>query len=606
MRKLNAYGPSLIVLGTAIVVLFAGPTAVWRLTYAQTEANILQASESLDSNPILLKINQAYRDIATLVEPSVVHISTERTITIRLGEDRIVGSSGSGWIYNEQGYVVTNRHVVRDAERIEVQLHTGTTREATIVGDDEYTDIAVIKIGPARLFPALRAEPALNGESKVRQGDVVFAFGSPFDFRFSMSSGIVSGIGRSVGVIRNDQQEWVGYENFIQVDAAINPGNSGGPLTNARGRVIGMNTAIATGRGSRLDEGQFAGIGLAIPIDMIEPIVDQIIATGLVKKGYLGVSSVDREATVAWELEHVGFSGYGLTVGRVDPDNPASEAGLMLGDVITHVGDERVTTRASIEVITRDIEPEDTAVLTVWRYDADTNRSRRLPIRLPGVVAANGFRGVWLLELDDQISDWLALLGFSGRGARIARLETGQPARLAGLRYRDMITHVNDIPIESTAQLRSKISTMLPGDVVRVTVWRYDPALGRGRVITHDVQLNRLDEMAAMGAIPTDLHDAGLRRMGLARVATNTRDLASEFGSKYRPGVLVRAVVPGSSLDGKLEPGSVIVAVMDRHVADEDEFFEALARHNLRPGLRLQITYITPGGERRDTHLTIE
>ena len=147
---------------------------------------------------------------------------------------------------------------------------------------------------------------------------------------------------------------------------------------------------------------------------------------------------------------------------------------------------------------------------------------------------------------------------------------------------------------------------MLPGDVVRVTVWRYDPALGRGRVITHDVQLNRLDEMAAMGAIPTDLHDDGLRRMGLARVATNTRDLASEFGSKYRPGVLVRAVVPGSSLDGKLEPGSVIVAVMDRHVADEDEFFEALARHNLRPGLRLQITYITPGGERRDTHLTIE
>ena len=155
MRKLSVYGPSLIVLGTAVVVLFAGPAAVWRLTYAQTSANILQASDALDNNPILQQINQAYRDIATLVEPSVVHISTERTIPVRLGDDRIIGSSGSGWIYNEQGYVVTNHHVVQDAERIEVQLHTGVTREATIVGSDVHTDIAVIKIDPARLFPAL-------------------------------------------------------------------------------------------------------------------------------------------------------------------------------------------------------------------------------------------------------------------------------------------------------------------------------------------------------------------------------------------------------------------------------------------------------------------
>ena len=605
MRKLNTYGPSLIVLGTAIFILLAGPSAVWRLTYAQTQANIIQASQSLDNNPVLQKINQAYRDIATLVEPSVVHISTERTVR-HLGEVRLMSSSGSGWVYNELGYVVTNNHVVQDADRIEVQLHTGITREAVIVGADPYTDIAVIKIDPVRLFPALRAQPAADGESKVRQGDLVFAFGSPFDFRFSMSSGIVSGIGRSVGVIRDDQNRWVGYENFIQVDAAINPGNSGGPLTNARGHVIGMNTAIATGRGNRLDEGQFAGIGLAIPIEMIEPIVEQIINTGSVKKGYLGVRVVDRETTIGDELSEMGFGGYGITVGRVDPDNPAYEAGLAFGDVITDINEQQVRTVADIAAITEDIEPQDTVVLSVWRYDPDSDHPKELQIRLPGVVAANGFRGVWLLELNDQITDWLAVLGFSGRGVRIVTLEPGQPARLAGLRCRDIITHVNDTPIESRAQLRSKISTMMPGDVARVTVWRYDPRSGSGHVTTHNVQLNRLDEMTVMGTIPSDQHDIALRRLGLARIATNTPQLADEFGAKFRPGVLVAAVVPDSSLDGRIEPGSVIVAVMDRRVADVDEFFAMLERHDLSPRHSVQITYITPRGKRRNTHLALE
>ena len=605
MRKLNTYGPSLIVLGTAVFVLLAGPSAVWRLTYAQTQASVIQASQSLDNNPVLQKINQAYRDIATLVEPSVVHISTERTDRDSVGK-RLITSSGSGWVYSDLGYVVTNNHVVQGADRIEVQLHTGITRDAVIVGSDPYTDIAVIKIDPVRLFPALRAQPPADGQSIVRQGDLVFAFGSPFDFRFSMSSGIVSGIGRSVGVIRDDHNRWKGYENFIQVDAAINPGNSGGPLTDARGHVIGMNTAIATSGSNRLDEGQFAGIGLAIPIEMIEPIVEQIINSGSVKKGFLGVGVVDRESTVANELSRIGFDGYGITVARVDPDNPAYEAGLALGDVITGINGKVVRTVADLETIARDIEPKDTAVLSVWRYDTDGGAPEELQIRLPGVVAANGFRGVWLLELNDQITDWLAVLGFSGRGVRIVTLEPGEPAREAGLRPRDIITHVNGSPIASLAQLGSEISTIMPGDVARVTVWRYAPQSGRGHVTTHNVQLSRLDEMAIMGRIPTDQHDISLRRLGLARIATNTPRLADKFGIEFRPGVLVAAVVPGSTLDGRIEPGSVIVAVMDRRVADEDEFFAMLERYDLRPQYGVRITYITPRGRRLNTHLALE
>ncbi|MCZ6612226.1 MAG: trypsin-like peptidase domain-containing protein, partial [Planctomycetota bacterium] len=270
MSRLNRYGPSLIVLGTALVVLLAGPAAIRRLTYAQTQARIIQANDRLENASVLRQLNQAYRDIAALVEPSVVHISIERLMRDRSGDDRVDRSAGSGWIYSDQGYIVTNEHVIRGAQRIQVQLYDGPRlREAQLVGADQLTDVAVIKIPPGQLHPAVLGDP----DDPVRQGDIVFAFGSPFDFRFSMSSGVVSGMGRSVGIIRGDHGRWMGYENFIQVDAAINPGNSGGPLTDARGRVIGMNTAIATGeRRSSFDDGQFASIGLAIPMSMIESV----------------------------------------------------------------------------------------------------------------------------------------------------------------------------------------------------------------------------------------------------------------------------------------------------------------------------------------------
>ena len=607
MRKLNSYGPSLIVLGTAIVILLAGPSAVWRLTYEQTRARIIQASEALDDNPILQQLSHAYRDIATLVEPSVVHISTEWTIRNRLGPDRHISSSGSGWVYDEEGYIVTNYHVIEDAEQIDVQLHTGRIREAKIIGYDQFTDIAVIKIEPGLLFPAMRAEPDDLGGPVVRQGDVVFAFGSPFDFRFSVSSGVVSGIGRWVGVIRDERGRLTGYENFIQVDAAINPGNSGGPLTDTRGRIIGMNTAIATGRGSSLDEGQFAGIGLAIPIDMIEPVVEQVISTGSVKKGFLGVSVVDRNQTIGEELARNGFRGYGLIVGRIDPNNPAFEAGLRLGDVITQVNAEPVATLTQIGRAVSGVEPDDSVALSVRRYDEATDTNDRIRIELPGVVATNDFRGVSLLELNDEISDWLAVLGYTGGGVRVARVELDKPARRAGLRYRDVITHVNDVPVMSTQQLRSRISSMRPGEMAHVKVWRFEPERDKGREVTFHVRLDRFDEMRRTGVIPKDLQMDSLQRLGLARVATNTLALAAEYGVRYSPGVLVQEVVTGSTLDGLMQPGSVIIAVMDRMVTDVDDFFSLLEQYDVRSDVGgVRVTFISPEGRRVDTHLWLQ
>ncbi len=490
MRKLHSYGPSLIVLAAALAVLVIGPFAVQELTFAHSKARIIQASERLQNNGILEELNQAYRDIAALVEPFVVHISTQQTVQDRWGNRRQSTSSGSGWIYDNEGHIVTNYHVVKDADRIQVQLHTGKLRDADLVGVDQFTDIAVIQIPAARLHPAVLAEE----EDQVEQGDLVFAFGSPFDFRFSMSSGVVSGMGRHVGVIRDDRRRWRGYENFIQIDAAINPGNSGGPLTDVRGRVIGMNTAIATGRRSSFDEGQFAGIGLAIPIDMIVPVVDQLIETGVVAKGYLGVIPSNLTPEVSRRLELRGFEGQGVRI-RIELANP-----------------------------------------------------------------------------------------------------TG-PAHKAGVRNGDIITHVNEEAVESLEQLRSIISSMLPGDIANLRIFRDDPGQPRGETMMIPVRLTRLDYAQVQGVLPADHPRDSLRMLGIARMSSSTPKLARDYEVPYNPGVLIQALVPGSQLDGVVEPGWVIVRVRDALVRDVDEFFGYLEQLNLRTGASVTLTFLRPDGK---------
>ena len=485
MPKLHSYGPSLIVLAAALAVLVVGPFAVQELTFAHSKARIIQASERLQNNGILEELNQAYRDIAVFVEPSVVHISTHQTVFDRRGNRQEVTSSGSGWIYDNDGHIVTNYHVVKDADRIQVQLHTGQLRDAELVAVDKLTDIAVIQIPAARLHPAVLADE----EDRVEQGDLVFAFGSPFDFRFSMSSGVVSGMGRHVGVIHDDRGRWRGYENFIQVDAAINPGNSGGPLTDVRGRVIGMNTAIATGRRSSFDEGQFAGIGLAIPIDMIVPVVDQLIETGVVAKGYLGIGVEDLKTQALQELE---------------------------------------------------------------------------------------------------------LRGFAGRGVEVTRSHGDGPAFSAGVRRDDIITHVNDEAVSSRAQLRSVISSMLPGDIARLRIWRDSEDEAQGTVLTVPVRLTRLDTVQVAGVLPGDQPRDSLRALGIARMSTSTLKLARDYGVPYSPGVLVHAIVPGSQLDGVVEPGWIIIRVMDFLVRDVDDFFGYIDQLDLRRSAR--ITFVRPNG----------
>lgn len=455
-RNLGAYGPSVAVLVTVAAVLLAGPMAVRQLTYARTQASIIQASDRLRTDNVLEQINQAHRDIAAKVEPSVVYISTyrkdsESRLMLRTGP-QVQLSSGSGWVFDEDGHIVTNAHVIEEAQRIQVQLHDGTLRDAEVVGTDLRTDIAVLRIAPGGLHPAERAD-----STTVRQGDRIFAFGSPFDFRFSMSQGIVSGIGRDA------QLETLHYQNFIQVDAAINPGNSGGPLTNIYGQVIGMNTAIATGRReSTTSQGSFAGIGLAIPMTMIESVVPQLISKGEVSRGFIGVQL---QPAISQPTLARGFQGEGVEILSVNEGGPAANAGLRPGDVILTVDGGRVATLAQLRSMVSSRSPGDTISLDVWRYEEEAKQGVRRTV------------GVTLAELRPEQMVQPALLRFL-RTLGLVQLSTSTPERARQL----------NVPFRRGVI----VEQILAGRPV-------DTVIDPGTIITHvfDEPVNNIDEFYA-------------------------------------------------------------------------------------------------------------
>ncbi|MGH7137539.1 MAG: trypsin-like peptidase domain-containing protein, partial [Pirellulales bacterium] len=241
-------------------------------------------------------------------------------------------SLGSGVILNSNGYILTNNHVVAGASDVEVFTLNRRKYRARIIGTDQRTDIAVLKIDASGL-PVF----TLGDSAQLKVGDIVFAIGDPFGIGETATMGIVSATGRALGGSIEH------YENFIQTDAAINPGNSGGAMIDLHGNLVGINTAIISGGG-----GGNEGIGFAIPINMARQVMDQIVAHGKVVRGYLGVTiqNVDPDMARAFGLSQGG----GALVANVSPSGPADKAGVQRGDVILALDDKEVTDSSELSL----------------------------------------------------------------------------------------------------------------------------------------------------------------------------------------------------------------------------------------------------------------
>jgi S1-C subfamily serine protease len=437
MRRFVSFGPAFVVLLTAGAVLIAIPGMMMRISAARTHERVELARAQLDNEDLLEQLNNATRRVADAVEPSVVHLDVGGTRGWRW-------ASGSGWVFDDKGHIVTNAHVVGPASRITVQFFDGRVELADVVGTDPMTDVAVIKVDAGDyLVPSRRA----TGE-RVRRGDRVFAFGSPFNFKFSMSEGIVSGLGRTARAAEGQAT----ITNYIQTDAAVNPGNSGGPLVDVNGRVIGMNVAIATAENSDGGtEGQSAGISFAIPLATIESRVEQIIAGNSPRSGYLGIRMGQPTRYTMGQRE-----GTGVRIEGVPSAGPADQAGLRARDIITALDDEEIESAEVLRAIISSRRPGTTVNLRVIRGEEEITL-RATIARMPDQILASqywsmlGRQAQILLPDPGEDEDAKPRVQELGEQNAAARENDPAPAKTA-LRVNDLITHVAGTKVETTTQ----------------------------------------------------------------------------------------------------------------------------------------------------------
>ena len=370
--------------------------------------------------------------LAPLVDkaaPAVVNIRVVQERRGPFGRAFESGGAGSGVIVDaDNGYILTNHHVVGEADEIQVGLIDGRTLDAEVVGSDAATDIALIKVEGDDL-----TEMPIGDSNAVRVGDFVIAIGNPYGLTHTVTSGIVSALGRT-GINRE------GYEDFIQTDASINPGNSGGALVNMSGELIGINSMIFSRSGGNI------GIGFAVPTEIASSIMGQIIDFGEIRRGLLGVNiqDIDSEAARTLNIETEG----GALVSRVFPDSAAEKAGIEVGDVIIGINDKAIKSATELRNTVGLLRSGDNVSI---RYIRDNKKQTTSAVL--GSAAGQMLSGA-------DIHPGLAGASFSPAstssesGVEVTAVEEGSPAAQRGLRAGDVITAVNRVLVRDLNDLR--------------------------------------------------------------------------------------------------------------------------------------------------------
>ena len=347
-----------------------------------------------------------------------------------MGESQPRQGSGSGVIIREDGYIVTNNHVVENAEKVEVTLNNNKTYEATVIGTDPATDVALIKIEEK----GLPTVPFGNSDD-LRLGQWVLAIGSPYDLRSTITAGIVSAKGRQMQHARGELK----IESFIQTDAAVNPGNSGGALVNEKGELVGINTAIISQTGS------YTGYSFAIPSNLVKRVIGDIIEFGSVKRALLGVTMQAIDSKKAEELKL--SSPEGVYIVEVMKGSAADKAGIKAGDVIVAVGSVTVKSMAEVQTQVASYRPGEKAKVTVIRDGQTLNYevtflSSEDENAMVGADGSVSFYGATLKAADSKL---LARLGIKG-GVLIEEAGNGKMAQ-SGASDGFVILYVNDQPV---------------------------------------------------------------------------------------------------------------------------------------------------------------
>lgn len=368
---------------------------------------------------------------------------------------------GSGVIVTADGYILTNNHVVEDADDVKVSIGESSRRyEAKVIGRDQMSDVAVLRIDANNLTPA-----TFGDSDQLQVGDVVLAIGNPFGVGQSVSRGIVSALSR--GGISGP------FEDFIQTDAAINPGNSGGALLDTDGRVVGINSAIISGSGS------FAGIGFAIPINLVRSIAEQLVNNGRVERGFLGVFPQDLTEDLIGQFG----TESGALITEVQEDSPAEKAGLKPGDVVTKVNNTVIRDARHLLLTISQSSPNTEVTLEYLRNNKSQTAKVKLARRTEDATALNDntiktpegkdvgvLNGVGVGDITSQVRDQMQLPA-RVKGALITSVEADSPSAKQGLREGDIILDLNGRPV-TNAEDAVKVSEEIKGPKVLVRIWR--------------------------------------------------------------------------------------------------------------------------------------